>query len=133
MTRLLPALLILAASGAAAAPASPTGVWRNASDSVRIRVAPCGRALCGTVVSASAKARADAAAGGTPRLVGTQLFREFRRAEGGGWSGTVFVPDLGLEVDGTLALDGANTLVGSGCLLGNIGCREQRWVRVRGR
>lgn len=126
-------LLLAIVTPAAAAPASPVGTWRNASDSVRIRVAPCGRALCGTVVSASDKARADAAAGGTPRLVGTQLFRDFRREPDGTWAGTVFVPDLGLEVDGTLALAGRDTLVGSGCLFGAIGCREQRWTRVRGR
>lgn len=118
------------APATAAPPATPAGTWRNEGDSVRIRVAPCGRGLCGTVVSASAKARADAAAGGTPRLVGTQLFRDFRRGADARWAGTVFVPDLGLEVDGTLALQGRDTLVAAGCLFGAIGCREQRWTRV---
>lgn len=130
----LPAVLVtlLTSTALHAAPApSPIGTWRNAANSVRIRVAPCGRGLCGTVVAASDKARADAAAGGTPQLVGTQLFRDFRAIEGGdGWEGTVFVPDLGIEVQGTLALDGADTLVAEGCLFGGIGCREQRWVRV---
>ena len=125
--------LALLAAPAFAAPASPAGTWRNGSDSVRIRVAPCGRGLCGTVVSASAKARADAAAGGTERLVGAQLFKDFRRGDDGVWAGTVFVPDLGREVEGTLELRSASTLVVSGCLMAGFACKSQTWARVKGR
>lgn len=127
----------LAISPAAAAPAaspaaSPAGTWRNARDSVRIRVAPCGAGLCGTVVAADQRARGDAAAGGTDRLIGTQLFRDFRRGAGGVWQGTVFVPDLGQEFAGTLSLQGANTLVGTGCVLPVL-CKSQTWTRVAAR
>lgn len=123
------ALLLLAAP----ASADPlAGTWRNAGDSVRIRVASCRGApgLCGTVISASAKAKADAAAGGTDRLVGTPLFRGFEDNGDGSYAGTVFVPDLGTEVDGTLRLAGRDTLVAEGCLFAGFGCREQRWTRV---
>ena len=127
---LLSALAIVAASPLhAASPASPAGTWRNGRDSVRIRVAPCGAGLCGTVVAADERARADAAAGGTDQLVGTQLFRNFRRATNGVWEGTVFVPDLGQAFDGTLALEGPNTLVGTGCIMPGL-CKSQRWTRV---
>lgn len=131
--RALALSLALLAAPAFAAPVSPAGTWRNGSDSVRIRVAPCGRGLCGTVVSASAKAKADAAAGGTDRLVGTQLFKDFRRSEDGAWEGTVFVPDLGREVEGTLELRSASTLVVSGCLMAGFACKSQTWTRVKGR
>ena len=126
------AALLLAALAlpATAQGQSLAGTWRNAGDSVRIRVAPCGPGLCGTVVAASDKAKADAALGGTDRLVGTQLFRDFRRGPDGQWAGTVLVPDLGTEVDGTLALQGQNTLVATGCLLGIVGCKSQQWTRV---
>jgi uncharacterized protein (DUF2147 family) len=127
-------LALLAAALPAPAAAAPTGTWRNAGDTVRIRVAACGRgALCGRVVSASAKAKADAARGGTERLIGTELFRGFRRGADGRWDGTVFVPDLASEVDGTLRRDGADTLVAEGCLIAGIACREQRWTRVTAR
>ncbi len=106
------------------------GTWANGGDSVRIRVAPCGPGLCGTVVAASDKAKADAAAGGTDRRGGTQRFRDFRRGQDGQWAGTVYVPDLGAEVEGTLALNGANTLVATGCLFGALGCKSQSWTRV---
>ena len=131
-------MIALLALLAAAATDPLAGTWRNAGDSVRIRVAPCagggggesGRGMCGTVISASAKAKADAAKGGTDRLVGTPLFRDFRRGEGGDWAGSVFVPDLGTAVEGTLHLDGRDTLVAEGCLFAGFGCRQQRWTRV---
>ncbi|MFK3891204.1 DUF2147 domain-containing protein [Sphingomonas sp. NPDC079357] len=128
-------MLTLLALLAAAATDPLAGTWRNASDSVRIRVAPCRGepGMCGTVVSASDKAKDDAAAGGTDRLVGTPLFRGFEQDGDGTWAGTVFVPDIGREVDGTLQLDGRNTLVAQGCLFAGFGCKEQRWTRVSGK
>lgn len=125
-------MLTLLALLAAAATDPLAGTWRNGSDSVRIRVAPCRGepGMCGTVVSASDKAKDDAAAGGTERLVGTPLFRGFEQDGDGTWAGTVFVPDIGREVDGTLQLDGRNTLIAQGCLFAGFGCKEQRWTRV---
>jgi len=118
---------------AAAAPPAPKwqGVWRNAANSVHIRTAACGRgAMCGTVVWASPKAKADVAARGG-RLVGAQLFRDFRQSPDGVWEGQVYVPDLDRSFAGTVALQGGDTLVGEGCLFGRIGCRQQVWTRVK--
>ncbi len=120
----------------AATAADPlAGTWRNAADSVRIRVSPCRGepGMCGTVVSASDRAKADAAAAGTDRLVGTPLFRGFERDADGTWAGSVFVPDIGSEVAGTLHLEGRDTLVAEGCLFAGFGCKEQRWTRVAAR
>lgn len=126
ISALIPALLLAPGQPAP----SPLGIWRNAGDSVRIRVAPCGAALCGTVVSASERAKADAAAGGTERLVGARLLTDFRRTPDGAWAGRAFVPDLAVTVEGTMTLAGRDTLVVAGCLFGTLGCREQRWTRV---
>jgi uncharacterized protein (DUF2147 family) len=125
-------MLTLIALLAAAASDPLAGTWRNAADSVRIRVAPCRGApgMCGTVVAASDRAKADAAAAGTDRLVGTPLFRGFERDGDGTWAGSVFVPDVGSEVDGTLRLEGRDTLVAQGCLFAGFGCKEQRWTRL---
>ena len=130
---LLPLLALALAVPTAAQPrgAGPEGVWRNARDSVRIRVARCGRALCGRVVQASPQAQADAAAGGTARLVGTDLFRDLQRDPDGLWYGQVYVPDLGRAVEGSLEQTGPNTLVAEGCLLAGFGCKAQTWTRVR--
>ena len=48
-------------------------VLRNPSNSVHVRIHPCGKSRCGTVVWANAKAKADSARGGTTNLVGTEL------------------------------------------------------------
>ncbi|SOB86722.1 Uncharacterized conserved protein, DUF2147 family [Sphingomonas guangdongensis] len=133
--KLLLALLIAtgAAAPAPAAAPSPNGTWRNAANSVHVRVAPCPRAratLCGTVIWANAKAKADVAARGGA-LVGEQLFRDFVREDDGLWYGQVYVPDLARTFSGTLDLDGPDRLVGEGCLLGSFGCRQQVWTRLK--
>lgn len=126
---------LIASSMLAAAPAPAqnapdwTGVWRNGSNSVHIRASRCGPAMCGTVIWASEQAKADAAAGGTDRLVGTRIFDGFT-PEDGEWVGEVYVPDLAKSFSGSIWMEGRNTLVGRGCLFGNFGCREQRWTRV---
>ena len=134
MRNLLTLAALSLAVPAAAAPPAPkwAGVWRNASNSVHLRTAPCGRAMCGTVIWASEKAKADVAArGGT--LIGTQLFRDFRDTGGGVWSGQVYVPDIDQVFSGTITPRGPNTLVGEGCLFGSFGCKQQVWTRVPGR
>ena len=128
------ALILSSASTLAAPPRAATGLagtWRNGSDSVRIRVAPCGPGMCGTVIRASEKARNDAARGGTDELVGTELFHDFRRDDDGLWYGEVYVPDIGQTFQGTIELTDRDTLVGSGCLFAGIGCKSQTWRRVR--
>ena len=125
------ALVSIAAPAAAQREPALTGTWRNDSDSVRIRIAPCGQGLCGRVVAASEKAMADAARGGTDRLIGTELFHDFRRGDDGLWYGQVYVPDIGQTFDGTLELVDRDTIVGKGCLFAGFGCKAQSWKRVR--
>jgi uncharacterized protein (DUF2147 family) len=106
-------------------------VLRNPSNSVHVRVHPCGKSRCGTVVWANAKAKADSARGGTPNLVGTELFREFKEVSPKVWKGKVFVPDINKVFTGTGTVKDQNTVVARGCLFGNIGCKSQTWTRVR--
>lgn len=124
-------LAALAVPAAGQRGSGPEGVWRNAKDSVRIRVQRCGRNLCGRVVQASARAEADAAAGGTARLVGTDLFRGLQPEEPGLWIGEVYVPDLGRSVEGSLEQVDRNTLIAEGCLFAGFGCKLQEWTRIR--
>ena len=127
---LVSAALVLATPATAQRALGWEGIWRNAADSVRIKVARCGAGLCGTVVQASEKAKADAQAGGTDQLVGTQLFHDFRREDDGLWYGQVYVPDIGQTFDGTIEQTDRNTIVGTGCLFANFGCKSQTWRRV---
>lgn len=103
--------------------------WRNPSNSVHIRITPCGgERVCGTVIWASEKAKADARRGGTDRLVGANLFREFRQVEPGKYKGRVFVPDMNRTFSGQMRIEG-NAMIGKGCVLGFI-CKSQTWTRI---
>jgi len=103
------------------------GVWRNARGTVQIETRRCGRGLCGKVVRASAEAE-EAAGGG---LVGTELFRNLERGDDGLWYGSVYVPDIGREVEGTIEQTGPDQLSATGCLFAGFGCKAQLWSRVR--
>lgn len=103
--------------------------WRNPSNSVHIRLTPCGGdRMCGTVIWASEKARADARKGGTDKLVGADLFREFRRVGPGQFKGKVFVPDMNRTFSGHMRIEG-DSMIGKGCVLGII-CKSQTWTRI---
>lgn len=105
------------------------GVWRNPSNSVHVRAEPCGERMCGVVVWANDKAKADAKRGGTAELVGADLFRDFVQEKPGIWRGKVFVPDIGKTFSGTVTVIDDHTLKGEGCLLGRIACKSQTWTR----
>jgi uncharacterized protein (DUF2147 family) len=131
MKRLTAAALLTAlAAPALAAPPHWDGVWRNQANTVHIKAAPCGAAMCGTVIWASDKAKADAARGGTGDLVGKRLFDGFTPS-GDGWQGQVFVPDLNVSFAGTITMPDKDTLVGTGCLFNGVACRSVTWVRVK--
>ena len=106
-------------------------VFRNPSNSVHVRIHPCGKSRCGTVVWANDKAKADSARGGTRNLVGTELFKEFREISPKVWKGKVFVPDLNKVFSGTGTIKDQNTIVARGCLIAGMGCKSQTWTRVR--
>ena len=108
----------------------PVGVWRNPRNSVHVRIQPCGRAMCGTVVWASARAQQKARAAGTPSLIGAQLFRQLQPQGSGTWGGRVFIPDQARTVAGTLRVRSPNSVVASGCVVAGLVCRSQTWTRV---
>jgi len=107
----------------------PTGVWRNPRNTVHVRIQPCGRAMCGTVVWASARAQQKAREAGTRNLIGAQLFRQLQPQGTGTWGGRVFVPDRARTVAGTLRVTGRSAIV-SGCIVAGLVCRSQTWTRV---
>src|SRR6476619_1923873 len=115
----------------AAWPQTTDLVLRNPSTSVHVRVHPCGKSRCGTVVWANDKAKADSARGGTRNLVGTELFREFTEVSPKVWKGKVFVPDLNKVLTGTGTVKDQNTIVARGCLFAGMGCKSQTWTRVK--
>ncbi len=126
-----PFLLATALIATPALAASPIeGQWTNPARSVTVRIAPCGKSLCGRVVSATPGARAKAAAAGTPRLVGTELMSRLIPIEDRAWQGEFFVPDRSMRAAGELHLVGPRTIEIKGCALPGILCKSQQWTKV---
>ena len=125
------ALLFLAAVPASAQ-ASVEGRWTNPKRSVVIEVARCGPAWCGTVVAASAQAKANARKGGTENLIGTRILSGARPVGPNVYKGRGFVPRRNVHAPATIRQTSPNTMVVEGCALAGLLCKEQRWTRVRG-
>jgi uncharacterized protein (DUF2147 family) len=121
-------LALVATPALASARGALEGHWRNPKGSVTVRVSHCGDAYCGTVVEATEKAKATAAKGGTPHLIGTQILSDMRPDGNGSFKGEVFDPKRNIHAPATIRLDG-DELVVKGCVLAFV-CKEQRWTRV---
>jgi uncharacterized protein (DUF2147 family) len=123
-------LLVTAASSASAADSSIEGRWSNPKGSVVVHVAPCGDAYCGHVVSASARAQANAREAGTPRLVGTQILSGLKPDGKGSYKGKVFVPKRNIHASATVRAIGRNSMSVTGCAIAGLICDNQTWTRV---
>ena len=129
-TPLMALALLLAAPAPALAKAPLEGQWKNPKGSVVVSVGRCGPAYCGTVVEASAKAKATAAKGGTPRLVGTRIMSDMRAVGNGVYKGHAFDPKRNIRAPATIRVIGPSVISIKGCVVGGLICKEQRWTRV---
>ena len=133
MLRTITALLLsltVCTAASAADDEAVVGTWRNIRNTMHIQMYHCGESICGKVAWASEEALADARRGGTQNLIGTQIFRDFRKDARGNWRGRVFVPDLNKTLSGTMVVVDRNTLKGSGCLLVRVLCKAKTLVRI---
>jgi uncharacterized protein (DUF2147 family) len=123
-------LLTLAATVgfAGAAFADPLeGNWRTPTDdngnSGIVQVAPCGAALCGTLIQSFDSSGAQMASAN----IGRQIIFDTTSSGGGEYRGRVWAPDRDKTYNSRLQLNG-NTLSVSGCVLGI--CRDGgTWTR----
>lgn len=127
-------LIAFAALGVLAAPASATakspieGRWKKGN--LVIRISPCGRDLCGTVIRASATQKARAERGSGTDLIGARLIEDIDQTGPNTYRGSVFLPDKNMRARGTIRQVSSNQLAVKGCILGLI-CKTQTWHRVR--
>ena len=124
------ALILWAGVALAADPAE--GVWKTLPDDNgnfgHIQIAPCGAALCGTLIQsfdgAGAVMQSD--------NVGKQIVWDMIPAGAGAYQGgKVWAPDRDKTYNATMQLNGS-TLAVSGCVLGGLICRASDWTRVSG-
>lgn len=135
MRCLILSLLTLAGAASAQAPEQAiTGNWKTDDGSAIIHVAPCGRAICGTiarVLDPAAPAKdinnPDRAARGRP-LVGTTILSGFTRSAKGWDGGNAYDPKAGRSYKSRLALAGARGLDVTGCVM--FLCQTKHWTRA---
>src|SRR5438105_8328526 len=114
----LATVLVEAAPDYANARSNLEGRWRNGK--MEIVIAPCGRALCGTVVKASAKQQARAENGSGTRLLGARLIDNIQATGPAAWRANVFIADRNMNTRGTIRAAGPNRLTVQGCVLAFI-------------
>ena len=118
----------LGVAAPAAAPVPIEGRW--ARGNMQIRIAPCGQALCGTVLRASDKQKARAEAGSGTDLVGATLIHHIRPVGPGRYTAKVFVADKNINANGTIVQVSPDQLNVKGCVALGLFCKSQQWTRI---
>jgi uncharacterized protein (DUF2147 family) len=133
------AIGLLAGAGIAPAAADPSGLWR-AKDGGTTRIARCGAALCGTLVSVvpatdpatgqpmTDRKNRDPSKRGRP-LVGVQVLIGMQPSGPAKWSGQLYNPDDGGTYDGHIIEQGPSNVRIEGCALGM--CGGENLTRVK--
>jgi len=133
------AMLLLLAAPAAAA--DPTGTWSTEGGKARVRIAKCGDALCGTIVSlaepndpATGKPKtdrhnADASKRNRP-VIGIAIVLGMKPSgTPDKWTGQVYNAEDGKTYTGSLTMQGPGTLKLEGCAMA-VFCKTQTWTRA---
>lgn len=106
---------------------SVAGEWWTPGFNARVRIEPCGDAVCGRIAwlwDETPKEIAD-----KNPLVGRQVIERMQAAEPGFWrGGRLYNPEDGRDYKGSLHLQSPNRLVVDGCVL--FICRTQVWRRA---
>ena len=135
----LAAGLFMLPAAAMAQTSGPTGVWLTQKGDAQVRVAPCGGALCGTIVwlrdpidpetgrPVADKHNPDPARRASPML-GTQIMFGMRPSGADRWSGHFYNGEDGKTYEGNLVLLGPQSVKVEGCLIGI--CMGETWQRV---
>jgi uncharacterized protein (DUF2147 family) len=124
----LTSVALVGEPGVAMAKSPLEGRWKN--DKLEIQVAPCGRYLCGTIVTASAKQQARAERGSGTELIGARLIKDISQTRPHNYRANIFLPHRNIHARGSIQQVSMNTLAVRGCVLGAI-CKSQTWHRVR--
>jgi uncharacterized protein (DUF2147 family) len=141
--RMIAATLLGLATAGPALAADPAGIWLTEGGKAQVRIAPCGGALCGAIVSLKEpndpetgrpkvdKNNADAAKRSRP-MIGVQTVLGMKPSSTPDkWTGNVYNAEDGKTYSGSLTVTGASSLALEGCVLGGLICKSQSWTRVK--
>ena len=138
------AILAVAAAAAlssvnAQSPNSASGTWVTEKGDAQVRVAPCGSALCGKIVSLrdpidprTGKPQVDdknpnPALASRP-IIGLSLFNSMKPTGPGSWTGLIYNADDGRYYESKVSVTGPTSLRVEG-RVGAI-CGGETWTRV---
>ena len=120
-------LAIALAPASASAKSNLEGRWKNGA--MEIVIAPCGPALCGRVVKASARQQSKAERGSGTRLLGARVIDNIQPAGPRTWRANVFVASRDMNAQGTIEQVSPDRLAVRGCVLAFI-CKTTHWDRI---
>ena len=129
------AALVLAAPAWSQTPVAKSPIVKSpiegrwAKGDLHIDIAPCGSALCGTVVAASPNQQAKAMRGSGTKLIGATLIHDIRPIGPGRYKARVYAPDRNIHASGTISQVAAGRIDVSGCVA-FILCKTAHWTRV---
>ena len=129
---ILAALGLLVLAGSAQAQTSdPSGTYLSESGETRVRIARCGQAYCGTIVSVQGDTKDSNNPDPNQRgrsLVGVQMISNITPS-GEGFTGQLYNYKDGKTYSGKMSFQGKAMQL-SGCVLGGLICRSQTWTKV---
>jgi len=128
----LAALALVAGLSGARALEPPVGTWLSQGGEIRVRIAKCASAYCGTIVwekVPSKDTNNPEPALRTRDMVGVQLLTDLKPDDDGGLTGNVYNPRDGKTYTAKVKLKSPDALELSGCLLAVL-CQSQTWTRV---
>lgn len=117
---------------ALAAAEGPAGIWTTEDRDSKIRIAPCGKSFCATILWAKTSAKDENNPNPALRnrgLVGIELSRDIRPDGSGGWAASMYNPENGQTYKTTLQPKGGRQLEVGGCVLGGLLCGSETWQR----
>lgn len=109
------------------------GLWQSESGITRVRVAPCGSGLCGTVIwqkTPSKDVYNPDPAKRDRQIVGLQLVSNMKPVGSDEWSGAIYNYEDGKTYQGKIKVNGANSLAIGGCVMGGMVCQSKTWTKV---
>jgi uncharacterized protein (DUF2147 family) len=121
--------------------ADPNGTWVTEEGKATVRIAACGPALCGAIVSLKEandpdtgrpktdKNNAEPSLRGRPMVGVTIVLGMKPSGSANKWSGQVYNAEDGKTYTGNLTLQDANTIKLEGCVMGFI-CKAATWKRA---
>ena len=101
---------------------SVSGVWQRSDGLAKVRIAPCGKAVCATNTWIK-----DPSSG---EKVGDRLVMNVKPKETGVLKGTAYDPQRKLTYAITINV-GPERLTTKGCVLGGLLCKAVGWARLQ--